>query len=148
MTYFSKSSLIRNTYQLMNWYRFGHYLVDYGSYTFISKLMTWILITYISWGSVTDSNYLASTFIFFVRKLIGLIWKTWIWHDWTTLKTAKMSAVSIWKKLNSDFFHVTDFLPPCNISKIIVRPVFYLFYFLLQRLSSISNWTFYIWWLN
>ena len=104
--------------------------------------MTWIFITYISWGSVTDSNYLASTFIFFVRKLIGLIWKTWIWHDWTTLKTAKMSAVSIWKKLNSDFFHVTDFLPPCNISKIIVRPVFYLFYFLLQRLSSISNWTF------
>ena len=102
--------------------------------------MTWIFITYISWGSVTDSNYLASTFIFFVRKLIGLIWKTWIWHDWTTLKTPKMSAVSIWKKLNSDFFHVTDFLSPCNISKIIVRPVFYLF--LLQRLSSISNWTF------
>ena len=115
--------------KLMNWYRFGHYLVDYGSYTFISKLMTWILITYISWGSVTDSNYLASTFIFFVRKLIGLIWKTWIWHDWTTLKTAKMSAVSIWKKLNSDFFHVTDFLPPCNISKIIVRPVFISFIF-------------------
>ena len=56
-------------------------------------------------SSVTKSNYLASKFIFFVRKLIGLIWKTWIWHDWTVSKTPKTSAISIWKKLNSDFFY-------------------------------------------